>query len=71
MNIWGILGIEETDDQKKIKAAYREKLREVNPEDSQEAFMELREAYEKALADARKREKEQSRKREQNQEPED
>lgn len=68
MNIWGILGIEETDDQKKIKAAYREKLREVNPEDSQEAFMELREAYEKALADARKREKEQSRKREQNQE---
>lgn len=68
MNIWGILGIEETDDQKKIKAAYREKLREVNPEDSQEAFMELREAYEEALADARKREKEQSRKREQNQE---
>ena len=49
MNIWKILEIEPTDDKKKIKSAYRAKLREVNPESQPETFMELREAYEKAL----------------------
>ncbi len=49
MNIWKILGIEETRDKKEIKKAYKAKLPDVNPEDDQEAFMKLREAYETAL----------------------
>lgn len=47
--IWKILEIEETKDEDVIKAAYREKLRSVNPEDDQEGFMELRRAYEEAM----------------------
>lgn len=47
--IWKILEIEETKDEEVIKAAYREKLRNVNPEDDQEGFMELRRAYEEAM----------------------
>lgn len=46
---WTILGIKETKDKKEIVAAYREKLKETNPEDSPEAFMALRSAYEEAL----------------------
>ena len=46
---WYILGIEETKDKAAITAAYREKLKTVNPEDKPEEFMELREAYEEAL----------------------
>ncbi len=48
--IWKILGIEETKDEEQIKNAYRDKLRFVNPEDDQEGFMELRHAYEEAIA---------------------
>ncbi|MBE5942630.1 MAG: tetratricopeptide repeat protein [Lachnospiraceae bacterium] len=48
--IWKILGIEETKDEEQIKNAYRDKLRFVNPEDDQEGFMELRQAYEDAIA---------------------
>ena len=48
--IWKILGIEETKDEEIIKNAYRDKLRFVNPEDDQEGFMELRQAYEDAMA---------------------
>lgn len=55
MNIWKVLDIEETDDKKEIKSAYRAKLRELNPESEPEAFMELREAYEKALKDSEKK----------------
>ncbi|MCM1157175.1 MAG: tetratricopeptide repeat protein [Bacteroidales bacterium] len=47
--IWKILGIEQTKDEEVIKAAYREKLRGVNPEDDEEGFKELRRAYEEAL----------------------
>ncbi len=47
--IWKILGIEETKDEEMIRAAYRSKLRFVNPEDDEEGFKELRRAYEKAL----------------------
>lgn len=47
--IWKILEIEKTKDEEKIKSAYREKLRLVNPEDDQEGFMELRGAYEEAM----------------------
>ena len=51
---WKLLGIEETKDKEAITAAYREKLKSVNPEDKPEEFMALRESYEEAmrLADA-------------------
>lgn len=47
--IWKILGIEQTKDEEIIKTAYRNKLRDVNPEDDEEGFKELRRAYEEAL----------------------
>ncbi|MBQ2582391.1 MAG: tetratricopeptide repeat protein [Erysipelotrichaceae bacterium] len=53
-NIWDILGIETTRDEKKITEAYREKLSVTNPEDKPEEFKQLRSAYEEALAYARK-----------------
>lgn len=49
MNIWNVLGITATEDKNEIKKAYRNKLRQLNPEDEQEKFMELRDAYEQAL----------------------
>jgi len=49
MDIWKVLETEATKDKKVIKKAYRARLPFVNPEDDQEAFMELREAYEEAL----------------------
>lgn len=54
MNIWKILGIDNTKDKDLIKRAYRTKLTNVNPEDDPEGFMQLRQAYEEAvkLADA-------------------
>ncbi|MGN0436904.1 MAG: tetratricopeptide repeat protein [Lachnospiraceae bacterium] len=47
--IWKILEIEKTKNEDMIKAAYREKLRYVNPEDDEEGFKELRRAYEEAM----------------------
>ncbi len=49
MDIWKILGIEETKEQDALKTAYRNKLTGVNPEDDPEGFMQLRQAYEEAL----------------------
>lgn len=49
MNIWMILGIEETKDKEEIKKAYRMKLTMVNPEDDPDGFMRLREAYDEAV----------------------
>lgn len=49
MNVWDILGVEETKDKEQLKAAYRRKLRNVNPEDDPEGFMRLRGAYEEAV----------------------
>lgn len=49
MDIWTILEIEATTDTEEIRQAYRKKLQTVNPEDDQEAFMELRSAYEAAM----------------------
>ena len=46
---WRVLGIEETKDKVAITAAYREKLKNINPEDKPEEFMALRESYEVAL----------------------
>ena len=48
--IFSILGIEETREEKAIKAAYREKLAVTNPEDNPEGFKRLRQAYEEAIA---------------------
>ncbi len=56
--IWKILEIEKTKDEEMIRTAYREKLRFVNPEDDQQGFMELRQAYEEALAYAKRPETE-------------
>jgi tetratricopeptide (TPR) repeat protein len=49
MVCWEILGIKETTDSEKIRAAYLEKLPSVHPEEDPEGFRELREAYETAL----------------------
>lgn len=49
MDIWNILGIQETKDKGAIQAAYRNKLTAANPEDDPEAFMALRAALEAAL----------------------
>lgn len=48
--IFSILGIEETREEKAIKTAYREKLAVTNPEDNPEGFKRLRQAYEEAIA---------------------
>lgn len=47
---WFALGIEPTKDKKAITAAYRQKLRQTNPEDKPEEFKALRAAYEAAMA---------------------
>lgn len=46
---WFVLGIEPTKDKKAITAAYRNQLRNTNPEDKPEGFKTLRAAYEEAL----------------------
>ena len=46
---WFVLGIEPTKDKKAITAAYRNQLRNTNPEDKPEEFKALRAAYEEAL----------------------
>lgn len=48
MEIFQILGIEETKDERQIRNAYREKLSVTNPEDDPEGFKRLRKAYEDA-----------------------
>lgn len=48
IEVFQILGIEVTKDERSIKNAYREKLTVTNPEDNPEGFKRLREAYEEA-----------------------
>ena len=48
--IFSVLGITETEEEREIKAAYRERLAVTNPEDNPEGFKRLRQAYEEALA---------------------
>lgn len=49
-----VLGLEETRDEQKLKAAYLGLLKKTNPEDDPEGFKRLRLAYETALALARR-----------------
>ena len=51
--IFLILGIEPTREEEKIKAAYRNQLVKVNPEENAEGFKEVRRAYEEALCYAK------------------
>ena len=48
IEVFQILGIESTKDERLIKNAYREKLALTNPEDNLEGFKQLRAAYEEA-----------------------
>lgn len=48
IEIFQILGIEATKDERAIKNAYRERLAVTNPEDDPEGFKQLRAAYEEA-----------------------
>tara|TARA_Y100000296_G_C5172304_1_gene257992 strand:+ start:1878 stop:3116 length:1239 start_codon:yes stop_codon:yes gene_type:complete len=50
MNPWIILDIESTADKKAVKRAYLRKLKSVNPEEDQQGFMQVREAYDRVLA---------------------
>ncbi len=51
--IFHILDIEETKDEQKIQQAYRNRLKQTNPENDPEGFKRLRTAYEEATAWAR------------------
>ena len=46
--IFAILGVDETKDERALKNAYRQQLMHTNPEDDPEGFKRLREAYEAA-----------------------
>lgn len=50
MDIWKVLGIEKTKSQEEIVEAYRTQLAFNNPEENQEGFMQLRQAYDEAMA---------------------
>ncbi|AJQ92679.1 SEL1-like repeat protein [Gynuella sunshinyii] len=50
MNCWQILGIDPTDNKRDIKRAYSRLLKDNHPEDKPEAFQQLRDAYDQALA---------------------
>ena len=52
-DIWGILGIEPTLDASTIKKAYARKLKRHHPEDDPKGYQRLREAYDKALKQAK------------------
>lgn len=53
MNVWTILGIRATSDEREIKRAYATLLKSTRPEDDPVAFQALRDAYEAALNLAR------------------
>ena len=49
---YAVLGVSKNASDDEIKKAYRAKLVNVNPEDNQEGFMALRQAYDEAMYDA-------------------
>lgn len=49
-DFWNILGLEPTKDVSAIKRAYAQRARACHPEEDQEGFLRLREAYQAALA---------------------
>ncbi len=49
MDIWKTLGLEPTQDVSAIRRAYAEQARSCHPEEDPEGFLQLREAYQKAL----------------------
>lgn len=53
MNVWTILGIRASTDEREIKRAYAARLKTTRPEDDPQAFQALRDAYEAALQLAR------------------
>lgn len=53
MNIWTILGIRATANERDIKRAYAQQLKTTRPEDDPQGFQDLRDAYETALRMAR------------------
>lgn len=58
IEVFQILGIAETKDERAIKEAYRQKLTTTNPEDNPEGFKQLRAAYEEACRLAKQTEEE-------------
>ncbi len=60
IEMFQVLGIRETGDERAIREAYREKLSVTHPEDDPEGFKRLRSAYEKACAYARAKREEQT-----------
>ncbi|MBE5883097.1 MAG: tetratricopeptide repeat protein [Lachnospiraceae bacterium] len=58
VEIFQVLGIEQTKDEQLIKNAYRKKLTVTNPEDNPEGFKRLRAAYDEACVYARRTEEE-------------
>ena len=59
VEVFQILGIEQTKDEKSLKNAYRNKLSVTNPEDDPEGFKRLRAAYEEACLYAKTPDEEQ------------
>ena len=54
MNIWDILGIEPTNNVKEIRKRYAELVKEYHPEEHPEEYQQIMEAYQLAMAYARK-----------------